>query len=209
MNAKLSISFKIPCLLQRDGVFFISGDVHFGEITRYDCACAYPLFDITSSGLTQAVEKAVPSPLHFFVRFVAWWTPAPLRVMNRHCRYRSCTFGMLVNFQLELFTYCVRICANSKRLFSLGQPNFGAIEIHWDATPVMLRIEIRDMDGFPVTGVNISLPELQAQKVNSFGITEVGEYGRHCYLEVTLPWIVRYRLAILFYSMLSGVLTLT
>lgn len=86
--------------MQRDGVFFISGDVHFGEITRYDCASGYPLYDITSSGLTQAVEKAVSSPLHFFVRFMAWLTPAPLRVMNRNCRYKSCTFGMLVKFNM-------------------------------------------------------------------------------------------------------------
>lgn len=71
----------------------------------------------------------------------------------------------------------------------------------------MLRIEIRDMDGFPVAGINISLSELQAQPVNSFATTEVGEYGRHCSLEATLPWIVRYRLAVLFYSMLAGMLT--
>ncbi|KAF3446961.1 hypothetical protein FNV43_RR12141 [Rhamnella rubrinervis] len=168
--------FRLIADSKRDGVFFISGDVHFGEITRYDCASGYPLYDITSSGLTQAVEEAVSSPLHFFVRFVAWLTPAPLRVMNRNCRYRSCTFG---------------------------QPNFGAIEIHWDATPVMMRIEIRDMIGFPVMGVNVSLSELQAKNVSPFATTE---YGRHCSLEVTLPWIVRYRLAVSFYSMLAALL---
>lgn len=92
-------TFHCP-LVQRDGVFFISGDVHFGEITQYDCATGYPLYDITSSGLTQAVEKAVPSPLHFLVRFLAWLTPAPLRVINQSCRYKSCTYGMHVNFCL-------------------------------------------------------------------------------------------------------------
>ncbi|KAB2096342.1 hypothetical protein ES319_A01G102400v1 [Gossypium barbadense] len=49
--------FKLINDSKRDGVFFISGDVHFGEITRYDCAAGYPLYDITSSGLIQAVEK--------------------------------------------------------------------------------------------------------------------------------------------------------
>lgn len=75
-------------------MFFISGDVHFGEIARYDCGVGYPLFDITSSGLTQAVEKAVPPPLNIVVRFVAWLTPSTMRVMSRNCRFSSCTFGM-------------------------------------------------------------------------------------------------------------------
>lgn len=76
-------------------MFFISGDVHFGEISRSDCAVGYPLYDITSSGLTQAVEKVVPSPLHLFVRFLAWLTPAPMRVMDKSCRFHSCTCGKL------------------------------------------------------------------------------------------------------------------
>lgn len=85
------------CFLeQRDGVFFISGDVHFGEITRYDCGAGYPLYDITSSGLTQAIEKVLPSPLHFIVRFLAWFTPSTMRAMSQTCRYRSCTYGMFV-----------------------------------------------------------------------------------------------------------------
>lgn len=84
--------------MQRDGVFFISGDVHYGEITRYDCAVGYPLYDITSSGLTQAVEKVVPPSLHFIVRFLAWLTPNTMRVISRSCRHKSCTYGMLVIF---------------------------------------------------------------------------------------------------------------
>ncbi|OMP05962.1 Alkaline phosphatase D-related protein, partial [Corchorus capsularis] len=84
--------FKLIADTGRDGVFFISGDVHFGEITRYDCAVGYPLYDITSSGLTQAVEKVVPSPFHFIVRFLAWFTPNTMRVMSHNCRYRSCTY---------------------------------------------------------------------------------------------------------------------
>lgn len=72
----------------------------------------------------------------------------------------------------------------------------------------MLRIEVRDMNGFSVTGVNIPLSELRAQNVNSFGTGKAEEYGRNCSLEVTLPWIVRYRLAILFYCTAAGMLSL-
>ncbi|KAK8705790.1 hypothetical protein V6N13_049382 [Hibiscus sabdariffa] len=163
--------FKLINDSKRDGVFFISGDVHFGEITRYDCAAGYPLYDITSSGLTQAVEKVLPSPLHFIVRFLAWFTPSTMRVMNQYCRYRSCTYG---------------------------QPNFGAIQIDWDASPVNLKMQVRDINGLPVTGVDISLSELQAWNSTIKG----GQEQKHCTLEVKLPWIVRYRLAILVYSVL-------
>ena len=69
---------------------FISGDVHFTEITRYDCAIRYPLYDVTSSGITQGIEKALP-PLVF--RFMAWVTPSTMRVFNSNCRYKSCTYG--------------------------------------------------------------------------------------------------------------------
>ncbi|KAF5934694.1 hypothetical protein HYC85_025823 [Camellia sinensis] len=138
---------------------------HFGEITRYDCASGYPLYDITSSGLTQAVKKAVLPPLHFLVRFLAWLTPSTLRVMDKSCRSSSCTYG---------------------------QPNFGAIEINWDATPVSLKIEVGDANGFPVMSVNTTLLELQAR--NSKITVEAGEYQKYCSLEVNLPWIVRYRL---------------
>lgn len=168
--------FKLIRDSKRDGVFFISGDVHFGEITRYDCATTYPLYDITSSGITQAVEKVVPSPLHFLVRFVAWLTPTTMRVRSRNCRYRSCTYG---------------------------QQNFGAIEIDWDATPVVLKIEVRDVNGFPVTSVNTSLLELQAQSINSLASLKTVESRKHCSLETSLPWIVRYRLAILFFCALA------
>ncbi|XP_057975630.1 uncharacterized protein LOC131162989 isoform X1 [Malania oleifera] len=171
--------FKLIKDSKRDGVFFISGDVHFGEITRYDCATGYPLYDITSSGLTQAVEKAVPPPLHLIVRFVAWLTPSTMRVMGQNCRYRSCTYG---------------------------QPNFGAIEIDWDATPVTLKIEVRDVHGHPVTSVNISLLELQTDSRSSLAGSKAGEHGQHCTLEVTMPWIVRYRLAILFFCVLATLL---
>ncbi|GMP82020.1 hypothetical protein CsSME_00036510 [Camellia sinensis var. sinensis] len=169
--------FKLIADSKRDGVFFISGDVHFGEITRYDCASGYPLYDITSSGLTQAVEKAVLPPLHFLVRFLAWLTPSTLRVMDKSCRSRSCTYG---------------------------QPNFGAIEINWDATPVSLKIEVRDANGLPAMSMTSTLLELQAR--NSKITVEAGEYQKYCSLEVNLPWIVRYRLVIFFFCALAVLL---
>ncbi|KAM6543432.1 hypothetical protein CsatB_007879 [Cannabis sativa] len=173
--------FKVIADSKRDGVIFISGDVHFGEITRFDCAATgYPLYDITSSGLTQAVENTVPSVLHLLIRFVAWLTPTTMRVIDRNCRYKSCTFG---------------------------QPNFGAIEIDWATTPVTVRSEIRDRSGQPVASVNISLSDLKWGKnmnINSSNtLKKSANISRHCSLEVSLPWIVRYRLAILFYSTLA------
>ncbi|PIA51120.1 hypothetical protein AQUCO_01100154v1 [Aquilegia coerulea] len=91
--------FKLIASSKRNGVFFISGDVHFGEIARYDCANAtgYPLYDITSSGLTQAVEKVIPEPLAFLVEVAAWLTPTTMRLISPNCRYRSCTYGMVLS----------------------------------------------------------------------------------------------------------------
>lgn len=164
--------FQLISESKREGVFFISGDVHFGEITRYDCAAGYPLYDITSSGITQAVEKAVPPPLHFLVRSVARLTPSTMRVMERGCRYSSCTYG---------------------------KPNFGIVEINWDAAPVNLKFEVRDENGDTVIGVNISLSQLQAQRTESKFTKIDGKYKNHCLLEVELPWMIRYRLAIMFF----------
>jgi alkaline phosphatase D len=79
---------------QAPGVIFLSGDVHFCEITRYDCGpMGYPLFDITSSGLTQAVEEVGNSVLAFILRFAAWLMPNSMRVYNKQCRHKSCVYG--------------------------------------------------------------------------------------------------------------------
>ncbi|KAJ0658352.1 putative alkaline phosphatase [Helianthus annuus] len=162
--------FNLISNSKRDGVFFISGDVHFGEITRYDCATAYPLYDITSSGLTQAVEKVIPSFLHFVLRFLAWVTPTTMRVINNNtCKHRSCTYG---------------------------QPNFGAIQVNWDANPVKLRFEVRGVSGEAVNSITTSLPELEASKKRKPDIIKGKQ--QYCSLEVDLPWLVRHRLAILF-----------
>jgi alkaline phosphatase D len=42
---------------QANGVFFISGDVHWGELSRMENEFTYPIFDCTSSGLTQTWHK--------------------------------------------------------------------------------------------------------------------------------------------------------
>ncbi|XP_028806228.1 uncharacterized protein LOC114761078 isoform X2 [Neltuma alba] len=171
--------FKVIADSKRNGVLFISGDVHFGEITRYDCALDYPLYDITSSGLTQSIEEVVPPSLRFLVRFIAWLTPSTMRVKGQNCRYKSCIYG---------------------------KPNFGTIEIDWDSHPVTMKLEVRDVDGVPVTGVNVSLLELQKSKVEARNKVKAGHYEKHCSLETCLPWIIRYRLAILFLSILAVLL---
>lgn len=44
-----------------NGVVFISGDVHWGEISRLPVEKGYPLFDVTSSGLTEDWETVEPN----------------------------------------------------------------------------------------------------------------------------------------------------
>lgn len=67
-----------------------------------------------------------------------------------------------------------------------------------------LKFEVRDINGLPVTGVHIPLSELRAQSTNSVATVKVGEHQRHCSLEVSLPWIVKYRLAICFFCTVAG-----
>lgn len=81
--------------LQVSGVIFLSGDVHFCEISRFDCGpVGYPIYDLTSSGLTQAVEELTNPLVAFVIRFAAWFVPNTMRVYNSQCRYKSCVYGM-------------------------------------------------------------------------------------------------------------------
>ncbi|CAN8267803.1 unnamed protein product [Cochlearia groenlandica] len=169
--------FQLIQNTKRNGVVFISGDVHFGEITRYDCAVGYPLYDVTSSGLVQSVEKVFPRPLRFIVRLLFWYTPSTMRVINRNCKHRSCTYG---------------------------QQNFGAITIDWNANPATVKLEIRDVNGDAVLGTNVSLSTLQPPPQGSNSMTSKGKKSqRHCTLEVELPGTTRYRLAVLIYFTIS------
>lgn len=43
------------------GVIFISGDTHYAELTRLDVNVPYPLWDLTSSGLTEVWHVDVPN----------------------------------------------------------------------------------------------------------------------------------------------------
>ncbi|HEY0679014.1 MAG TPA: alkaline phosphatase D family protein [Chitinophagaceae bacterium] len=44
-----------------EGVIFITGDVHYGEISRLNSPGSYPLYDVTSSGLTSTWHFATPN----------------------------------------------------------------------------------------------------------------------------------------------------
>lgn len=46
-----------------DGLICLSGDTHYGEISRLDVNTPYPLWDITSSGITEVEEFIPPNAL--------------------------------------------------------------------------------------------------------------------------------------------------
>jgi len=43
------------------GVIFLSGDVHWGELSKRSIEGSYPIYDITSSGITQTWDKPQPN----------------------------------------------------------------------------------------------------------------------------------------------------
>lgn len=45
-----------------NGVIFLSGDRHWAELSRLDRPASYPLFDMTSSALTQSHGRGTPTP---------------------------------------------------------------------------------------------------------------------------------------------------
>lgn len=44
-----------------NGVIFISGDVHWGEISKMEVEGGYPIYDVTSSGITQTWPNVEPN----------------------------------------------------------------------------------------------------------------------------------------------------
>ncbi|MCG8326037.1 MAG: alkaline phosphatase family protein [Chitinophagales bacterium] len=44
-----------------NGVIFISGDVHWGEISKMPVEASYPIYDVTSSGITQTWDIIEPN----------------------------------------------------------------------------------------------------------------------------------------------------
>lgn len=86
-----------------------------------------------------------------------------------------------------------------------GQPNFGAIEIDWDAVPQRIKLELRDVKGHFVHSVEFPISELQPSDVHAAKKQAHG-IQRHCTLETELPWLTRYRLALLFFGTAAGML---
>jgi phosphodiesterase/alkaline phosphatase D-like protein len=48
-----------------NGVLFLSGDRHWAELSRLDRPGDYPLYDLTSSGLTEPHKRGTPTPNRF------------------------------------------------------------------------------------------------------------------------------------------------
>ncbi|XP_066318786.1 uncharacterized protein [Miscanthus floridulus] len=163
--------FRLIDSSKRPGVIFISGDVHFGEITRFDCGAQYPSYDVTSSGLTQSVDNAVPEVFQPLMRLLAVLTPTTMRVLSPNCLYKSCT---------------------------TGQPNFGAIEIDWNAVPLQIKLELKDVEGRSVHSVEFPISELQFSDGHAIK-RQPHTFQRHCTLETELPWLTRYRLALMLF----------
>jgi alkaline phosphatase D len=55
--------FQVIRETRANGVVFLSGDTHYGELTRLDANVPYPLTDLTSSGLTEEWAVKVPNAL--------------------------------------------------------------------------------------------------------------------------------------------------
>lgn len=69
-----------------NGVFFISGDVHYAEISNYPAAGVYPLYDFTASGITSTWSFATPNAYrvdgptmdnHFGIIDINWYQQDP------------------------------------------------------------------------------------------------------------------------------------
>ena len=70
---------------------FISGDVHYAEISRFEHPDCYPLYDVTSSGITQtwpnveANENRVGEAFqdnNYGVIEIDWEQPEPTIIMS-------------------------------------------------------------------------------------------------------------------------------
>lgn len=76
-----------------NGVLFISGDVHYAEISRLDPEGLYPIYDITASGITSTWDFATPNenridgPVmenHFGLLIIDWKKEEPSVTMQIH-----------------------------------------------------------------------------------------------------------------------------
>jgi alkaline phosphatase D len=76
-----------------EGVVFISGDVHWGEISKLELPGQYPLYDVTSSGLTETWPSIEPNAnrIGAYVREnnfgsirIDWSSPDPELTLRLH-----------------------------------------------------------------------------------------------------------------------------
>ncbi|MCH2183017.1 MAG: alkaline phosphatase family protein [Mariniblastus sp.] len=74
-----------------EGVLFISGDVHWGEISRRDFPGLYPIYDVTASGITEDWHNVEPNEFrigeafrsnHFGMLDVDWSAERPVVTMS-------------------------------------------------------------------------------------------------------------------------------
>lgn len=72
-----------------EGVVFISGDVHWGELSKRKVEGLYPLYDMTSSGITETWSKVEPNafrvgnaePANNYGLFTIQWQADPVLTM--------------------------------------------------------------------------------------------------------------------------------
>lgn len=118
---------------------------------------------------------------------------------------RNYSFSWTMPFDFLLFCEFPepgKYCKFSWFLFP-GQPNFGAIQVDWNSIPQRLKIELRDLNGESVAGVDFLLSELQLGNKHMTSKRGWG-YQHHCSVETDLPWILRYCLAFLFFGAVTG-----
>lgn len=73
-----------------EGVIFISGDVHWGELSKMQRQGLYPIYDMTSSGITETWPKIEPNkfrvgnpePANNYGLFTIDWQPDPILKME-------------------------------------------------------------------------------------------------------------------------------
>ena len=88
-----------------EGVFFISGDVHYAEFSKRNPAALYPIYDFTSSGLTHVEGNASVNPFRVGEAFRALnfgvinidWNASPVSI-----RFDACAFNGTPERQLTV-----------------------------------------------------------------------------------------------------------
>jgi alkaline phosphatase D len=89
-----------------NGVLFISGDVHYAELSRLKVDGLYPIYDVTASGITSTWDFATPNdnriagPVmenHFGLLTIDWSKPDPTVKMEVHDVSGKLRFGKTIN----------------------------------------------------------------------------------------------------------------